>query len=1021
VTAITHAAHRRNGTGLAAPSESRHLRRNVLAAAITLLVTQGTFAAQTTEHSAGSPAFGISDSVTGQSVSEAPALDSSPSELASAPSYRERPMPVGAWFAPSMEDGTARIVFPEVQRAPVAAGSENSASTEPVLLASVDELPALSPNTFDARPELLASVDEPPAPSANTVDTKPELLASIDEQPAPSANTVDTKPELLASIDEPPASPANTVELAMLDSKSGAAAKAREPDLQLAAFDENMLRQRGLDPKLAEYFREAPHFNAGVTPVTLKVNGVRKGSVNARFDERGRLCVDADLLERGGLVVPDALRAKRAHDAQTASADIACYDYSLAFPQAIVALSPSDNTVELIVPAQALSAPEAKVEGYTQGGTAALLNYDLMGVDSTGSSSSSRFLQASTEVGFNTADWLFRSRQLYTSLNGKSQWAHLYAYAQHTFVDRKAVFQVGEINLNSTNFPVGALYGAQLFPEQALATPAGSGAVVQGIAQTQARVEVRQLGSLVYSTLVPPGPFTLDNLPIQSSNANLDVTVIDANGARRQFTVPSGSFMRAGLGAPQGFSAAFGKLQNIGSRGEQAPWLATISGGRALSPQANLTTGALVSSPYQALSLGVDFAPTPSTRINTDLIASHARHGLQGVQERVAMNAQLPVGFAANLSATGQTRGYRDLTDVVQATASSRVRTEYSAGLSWGSKELGSFSAAYTRSTPFASNTVQRVIGSWGRSFKHFSASLNVEHAMGSNGSQFAENQIYANLSIPLGRRSVNTYVNTSGNDTRIGTSYSEHVNDELNYGVTAETDATSHTVVTSANVNLTPRYTQLALNAGRYGANNTQYSAHVIGGVVAHDQGVTLSPYPIRDTFGVVQVGDLSGVKVETPSGPAWTDHWGRAIIASMPEYADSRIQVATKSLPRNVDIKNGVQIVDAGHGSVNHIDFGIVKTRRMLMTTTRPDGQALPKGATVLDDANQFVTTIGDGGTAFVTNPSMKPNLHVTLADGRSCQLMYSLPEKASVRFYDKVGAVCVAPDTQNGARSN
>jgi len=49
------------------------------------------------------------------------------------------------------------------------------------------------------------------------------------------------------------------------------------------------------------------------------------------------------------------------------------------------------------------------------------------------------------------------------------------------------------------------------------------------------------------------------------------------------------------------------------------------------------------------------------------------------------------------------------------------------------------------------------------------------------------------------------------------------------------------------------------------------------------------------------------------------------------------------------------------------------------------------------------------------------MKPNLHVTLADGRSCQLMYSLPEKASVRFYDKVGAVCVAPDTQNGARSN
>ena len=1003
---MTHAAHRRNGTGLAAPSESRYLRRNVLAAAITLLVTQGTFAAQTTEHGVGSPTFGISDLETGQSVSQAPSLDSSPSisspsdisssglALASVPSYRERPMPVGAWFGPSMQDSTAHVVFPEVQRAPFAAAS--------------------------AEPELLASIDVPPVPSANTVDTKPELLASVDEPSTPSANTADTKPELLASVDEPPAPSASNVELAMLDPKLGAA-KAREPDLQLASFDQNMLRERGLDPKLAEYFREAPHFTAGVTPVTLKVNGVRKGTANARFDERGRLCVDADLLERGGLVVPEALRAKRAHDAKTASTDIACYDYSLAFPQAIVALSPSDNTVELIVPSQALSAPEAKIEGYTQGGTAALLNYDLMGVDSSGGSSS-RFLQASTEVGFNTADWLFRSRQLYTSLNGKSQWAHLYAYAQHTFVDRKAVFQIGEINLNSTNFPVGALYGAQLFPEQALATPAGSGAVVQGIAQTQARVEVRQLGSLVFSTLVPPGPFTLDNLPIQSSNANLDVTVIEANGGRRQFTVPAGSFIRSGLGAPQGFSAAFGKLQNAGgARGEQAPWLATISGGRALSPQLNLSTGALVSSPYQALSLGTDFAPTPSTRINSNLLVSHARRGLQGVQERVSMNAQLPAGFAANLSATGQTPGYRDLTDVVQATASSRVRTEYSAGLSWGNKDLGSFSAAYTRSTPFASSTVQRVIGSWGRSFKHFSASLNVEHAMGSNGSQFAENQIYANVSIPLGQRNVSTYVNTSGNDTRIGTNYSEHVNDELSYGVTAETDATSHTVVTSANVNLTPRYAQVALNAGRYGPNNMQYSGHVVGGVVAHDQGVTFSPYPIRDTFGVVQVGDISGVKVQTPSGPAWTDHWGRAIIASMPEYSDSRIQIATKSLPRNVDIKNGVQIVDAGHGSVNHIDFGVVKTRRMLMTTTRPDGQPLPKGATVLDDANQFVTTIGDGGTAFVSNPSMKPNLHVTLPDGGSCQLQYSLPEKSTVRFYDKVGALCVATDTQASAHAN
>ncbi|MDI9690445.1 fimbria/pilus outer membrane usher protein, partial [Burkholderia cenocepacia] len=44
----------------------------------------------------------------------------------------------------------------------------------------------------------------------------------------------------------------------------------------------------------------------------------------------------------------------------------------------------------------------------------------------------------------------------------------------------------------------------------------GAAARVTGIARTQARVEVRQLGVLIHASQVPPGPFSLGDLPLVS-------------------------------------------------------------------------------------------------------------------------------------------------------------------------------------------------------------------------------------------------------------------------------------------------------------------------------------------------------------------------------------------------------------------------------------------------------------------------------------------------------------------------
>src|SRR5260364_253462 len=67
--------------------------------------------------------------------------------------------------------------------------------------------------------------------------------------------------------------------------------------------------------------------------------------------------------------------------------------------------------------------------------------------------------------------------------------------------------QVGQINTASSIFPGTAITGMQIVPEYALDAQ-NTGAVVEGVASSPARVEVRQSGALIYSTLVPAGPFS---------------------------------------------------------------------------------------------------------------------------------------------------------------------------------------------------------------------------------------------------------------------------------------------------------------------------------------------------------------------------------------------------------------------------------------------------------------------------------------------------------------------------------
>src|SRR5260364_29629 len=330
------------------------------------------------------------------------------------------------------------------------------------------------------------------------------------------------------------------------------AAEDQETETAPSEFDTDLLESRGLSPRLAEFFKDQPRFLPGLHRVTLIINDDERGEVHARFDQDGHLCFDRALLEQAQLVIPPALQKQpepertpqRPMDAGAATSDgaasLSCYDYRRAFPETIIKLQPGQQQVELLVPTHALYAMDSERTQYNRGGTAGLLDYDLLTISARSPEDTSRYLYLDTLAGFNAGGWIVRSKQILNIFSGKSQFAHLYGYAQRTLADYPAVVQVGQINTASSIFPGTAITGMQIVPEYALDAQ-NTGAVVEGVASSPARVEVRQSGALIYSTLVPAGPFSLSALPLMNQS-DLEVTVIEENGAQKHFTVPGIAF-----------------------------------------------------------------------------------------------------------------------------------------------------------------------------------------------------------------------------------------------------------------------------------------------------------------------------------------------------------------------------------------------------------------------------------------------------------------------------------------------
>ncbi|MCS4265562.1 outer membrane usher protein FimD/PapC [Serratia sp. BIGb0163] len=765
-------------------------------------------------------------------------------------------------------------------------------------------------------------------------------------------------------------------------------------------FDPVMLQSRGIDRVVADSFRHGPRFLPGENALMLNVNGRGRGRITARFNEQGQLCADAAFQKQAGLETPPGFTGREA-----------CFDLRSAWPQTELHLDPAERRADLVVPAQAVSAPGSAEGNWQHGGIAGLFNYDAQYMDSAGNSGGVSFVQLDSEAGFNAGDWIVRSRQTLSRFDGEDSLQHQAAYAQRSFAGIKKVFQTGQISLGNSLFGTGQVIGAQLFPETALTGNSGGAGLVEGIADTQSVVEVRQSGVLLYSTTVPAGPFRLQGFSLLNTRSDLAVSLSGSNGEKRQFTVPASALLLNGNSVAPGLSVGVGKMDQQGS--SEAPWLGTLASGWALTPRTTLNTGLLVSVPYRAVAAAVDNQLPGAGQLSLQsTVAQDERHNNTGTLVSVSLGYPLTERLGVSLNSRQQTRQYRELSDALQRDtqdSQGRSRSQYGAGISWGMPSVGNFALSWAQGTTFGGDDTRYLRAGWSAQIAQAYVGLSLERNTGS-GDNGNEDRAYLTVSIPFGARSLSSYINTARHNSRAGVRYSDRSSQDRGWSLSTEHDTGSSRTSGTGTLDWVTPVSQLSGSLTRDSNDYTSWNVRASGGVVAHGGGVTLTPYSVGDTFAIARVGQEGGIRLETPAGPTWTDARGYAVLPSLSGYHRSTVQVDTRSLPKNVDISNAWLETELARGAVGRMDFDVVRTRRVLVNVQDAQGAPLPHGAAVFNTEGQFVTVVGSAGAVFLPDAAPGMQLEVQNAGRPLCSLTLSLPEQAdSSGLYETSAAVC------------
>ena len=600
---------------------------------------------------------------------------------------------------------------------------------------------------------------------------------------------------------------------------------------------------------------------------------------------------------------------------------------------------------------------------------------------------SSNFLNLNT--GANYGGWRVRNNASYSD----GDWENLSSTLSHDIKKLRSQFLLGDSTTPADLFDGIPFRGVRIYSDNDMLpySQQGFAPVIRGIAQSDARVTIKQHGYTLYETYVPPGPFEITDITQISSGSDFDITVTEADGSEHSFTQSSASLpvmlRRGGFN----YSLALGRYQSKDVSASpdfgQAqlvyglPWGITAYG------------GSVASQGYYSsmLGLGADLHTLGSVSFDS----THATSIIDGATNK---GMSYRIQYAKNIDKTGtnltlasyrySSKNFYTFSEAIdQQTTSdtqddmyayrnaynrrSRAQININQSLgSWGNVYISAYQQDYWQLNKYERNISLGYNMMWHRISFAFNASQT------EMPTSQRDNQFSFNVSVPLDKWLPQTWANYSlsqsqqGNAThQTGISGNALTDNKLSYAVQQSWDEQNK--ATNGSLNATYRSSSGSVSGGYHYSNTNQqinYSAQ--GGVVVHPYGVTLAQ-SLPDTMTLVRAPGASGVKINNGTG-IYTDSRGYAIVPYSNPYRQNTISLNTAG-QRNIDISDPVNVVIPSRGAVALADYK-VRTGARVLFTLRHHNQPVPFGALVSlpNEKESPSSLVDDRGQVYITGVS-------------------------------------------------
>ncbi|REE23256.1 outer membrane usher protein [Paraburkholderia sp. BL27I4N3] len=819
-------------------------------------------------------------------------------------------------------------------------------------------------------------------------------------------------------------------------------------------FDTTFLRTDANATVDVSRFARGNPVSEGVYSVDLFVNGIRVARQDVRFvAARGtvdaRPCFNRAMLEKLGV---DFAKVAASNEAKTADAGAPdeCVDLAATVPDSTMDFDFADQKITLSVPQKYMrnvARGYVPPEMWQNGVNAAFLSYNANAYHSGGSGFESTQSYLGLNAGVNIGAWHFRHQSSATQQTGApTQFDNIATYLQRDITALKSQLTVGDGYTTGDVFDSVQFRGAQIATDDRMLPESlrGYAPIVRGTAESNARVTVRQNGQVIYETTVSPGPFEIKDLYATGYGGNLDVTVTEANGRAKSFTVPYASVAQSLRPGTTRFSVTAGELRT--SALENSPYFAQFTLQRGLTNLITAYGGGVAANDYFAADVGAALN-TKFGALSADVTAAQTQIPGQGTSRGTSWR----IGYSKFIDPTNtniaiaayrySTAGYMSLTDAAtlrdramrgdDLNSVYRQRSRFQITLNQNFKRYGTvfLNASAQQYWNRSGNDLFYQAG-YTNSFRYGTYSISAGRTRSSDGSM--SDQIMLSTTLPLGRGRysplMSTNFSSSGGNTNLQANVSGSLGERNQYSYNAYgtygAAQGNSTLSTGASGAYRGPYAQLTGSASA-GTSSSQISAGVSGSIVAHPGGVTFSQ-TVGDTFGVVEAPGAAGASVTNSPGVKLNGR-GFAVVPYLTPYGMNTVEIDPKGTSTDVEFESTSEQAVPRLGSVVLIKYKTVSGRAALIRAPQLGGNALPFGADVVDangrtvgvvaqDSRIFARGLDDNGTLFVKWGA---------AGAEQCKIDYVLPKSSGKAgaVYLSVEGHCVGgiQSTQDDARSD